>query len=200
MTASRQISRGRKVTLSDLAAIGNFIGGVAVVVSFVFLAFQLRQNTHNQRTSIAIQRTALTQELSISTISDNLEIWVRGGAADQSLTTEDVTRYQAVALMTFWLYEEHYYQRRDGMLDDERWATNINRLRAFMSLPGYRAAWRSIAELYFEAEFRRSVDEVMHAATATAEADAGVKAWKALAVEELAAARAAHDSSSRPLP
>lgn len=188
------------MTLSDLAAIGNFIGGVAVVVSFFFLAFQLRQNTHNQRTSIAIQRTALTQELSISVISNNLEIWARGGAADPTLTTEDVGRYQAIAVMTFWLFEEHYYQRRDGMLDDARWATNISRLRAFMSLPGYRAAWRSLAPLYFEAEFRRSVGEVMNEATPTVETGAGANAWKALAVEELASARSALDPSARPIP
>ncbi|MEQ1817618.1 MAG: hypothetical protein ABL871_03325 [Terricaulis sp.] len=48
------------MSLSDLAAIGSFIGGVAVVVSFGFLVFQLRQSTHNRRTSIAIQRAKAT--------------------------------------------------------------------------------------------------------------------------------------------
>ncbi len=68
------------MSLADLAAFGNFVGGIAVVVSFVFLAFQLRQSTHNQRTSIAIQRTALTQELSLSIFAQDLPVWTRGGA------------------------------------------------------------------------------------------------------------------------
>lgn len=113
------------MTLSDLAALGNFIGGIAVVVSFGFLAFQLRQSTHNQRTSIAIQRTALTQGLSLSIFAQDLPLWIRGGVADPNLTGEEIGRYQGMVLLTLWLYEEHFYQHRDGMLDPGRWATNI---------------------------------------------------------------------------
>jgi hypothetical protein len=173
--------------LSDLAAIGSFIGGVAVVVSFVFLAFQLRQSTHNQRTSIAIQRTALTQDLSLFMFTRDLELWGRGGAADPSLTDEEIGRYQALTLLAFWLFEEHYYQRRDGMLDDARWATNANRLRAFLAQPGYRAAWRALSPLYFEADFRKSADEIMHATPINHDPAAFVGAWKTLVAEELAA-------------
>ncbi len=176
------------MSLSDLAAIGSFIGGVAVVVSFVFLAFQLRQSTHNQRTSIAIQRTALTQELSLGILAHDLGLWLRGGFADPSLTDEEIARYQGVALMTFWLYEEHFYQHRDGMLDPGRWATNINRLRSFMAQPGYRAAWRAAAPIYFEADFRHSVDEIMHATPLNTDPTAFVNAWKALVAEERAKA------------
>jgi len=51
--------REPSISLSDLAAIGSFISGVAVVVSFVFLAVQLRQNARNQRAIMHIERTAL---------------------------------------------------------------------------------------------------------------------------------------------
>jgi hypothetical protein len=176
------------MSLSDLAAFGSFIGGIAVVVSFVFLAFQLRQSTHNQRTSIAIQRTALTQDLSIFIFARDLELWARGGAADPSLTDEEINRYQALALLALWLFEEHFYQHRDGMLDEGRWATNVNRLRAFMTQPGYRAAWRSIAPIYFEADFARSVDEIMNATAANADTTTFVGRWKALVTEELSKA------------
>jgi len=174
------------MSLSDLAAIGSFIGGIAVVVSFVFLAVQLRQSTHNQRTSIAIQRTALTQDLSLGVFAQDVPLWTRGGAADPSLTDEEIGRYQGIVLLTLWLYEEHFYQHRDGMLDPARWATNVNRLRAFMTAPGYRAAWRAIAPVYFEADFRRSVDEVMHATPLNTDPAAFIHTWKALVAEERA--------------
>jgi hypothetical protein len=176
------------MTLSDLAAWGNFIGGVAVVISFGFLAFQLRQSTHNQRTSIAIQRTALTQELSLSIFARDLPIWTRGNAADPSLTDEEIGRYQGIVLFTLWLYEEHFYQHRDGMLDPGRWATNINRLRAFMTQPGYRAAWRALSPVYFEADFKASVEEILHATPVSTDSNAFVNGWKALVADELAKA------------
>lgn len=176
------------MTLSDLAAFGSFIGGIAVVVSFIFLAFQLRQSTHNQRTSIAIQRTALTQELSLGLFASDLPLWARGGAVDPTLTDEEISRYQGIVLLTLWLYEEHFYQHRDGMLDPERWATNVNRLRAFMTMPGYRAAWRVIAPINFETDFRQSVDEILHATTVNDDPTAFIDAWKTLAKDELAKA------------
>ena len=176
------------MSLSDLAAIGSFIGGVAVVVSFAFLAFQLRQSTHNQRTSIAMQRAALTQELSLGIFAHDLPLWTRGGAADPSLTDEEIGRYQGIVVLTLWLFEEHFYQHRDGMLDPGRWATNINRLRTFMTSPGYRAAWRAIAPIYFEADFKRSVDEIMHTTTLNHDPAAFVSGWKTLVAEELAKA------------
>lgn len=172
------------MSLADPAALGSFIGGVAVVVSFVFLAFQLRQSTHNQRTSIAIQRTALTQELSLSIFAHDLSLWTRGGAADPTLKDEEIARYQGIVLFTLWLYEEHFYQHRDGMLDPARWATNINRLRTFMTMPGYRAAWRVLSRVYFEADFTQSVDELMRATPTDNDPAAFVGAWKAFAAEE----------------
>jgi hypothetical protein len=175
------------MSLSDLAALGNFIGGVAVVISFVFLAFQLRQSTHNQRTSIAIQRTALTQEIGIFIFTQDLPVWTRGGQADSSMTDEEIARYQGITLMMLWLYEEHFYQHRDGMLDPGRWATNVNRLRTFMTQPGYRAAWRALSPNYFEADFKASVDEIMHATPINTDPAAFVGGWKALAADELAA-------------
>ncbi len=33
------------MTLSDLASVGSLVGGLAVVVSLLFVGFQLRQNT-----------------------------------------------------------------------------------------------------------------------------------------------------------
>ena len=50
------------MSLTDLAAVGSFINGVAVLVSFVFVAYQLHENAHNQRATMHIARAALVQE------------------------------------------------------------------------------------------------------------------------------------------
>lgn len=179
------------MTLSDLAAIGDFIGGVAVVVSFGFLAVQLRQSTRNQRASIGIERAALTQNIG-QTISggDMSEIWARGSAGDTTLTSLETQRYLTHAVMTFWLYEEHFYQRRDGMLDDTRWETNLRRLRRMMAAPGYRAAWRASSE-FFASDFAKSVEDVMGETTPITDPDAFSSGWKALVADERTKAVAA---------
>src|SRR5689334_6518225 len=40
---------GTAMTLSDLAAVGSLVSGVAVLVSLVYLALQVRQSERNQR-------------------------------------------------------------------------------------------------------------------------------------------------------
>ena len=42
---SRYYHRAAEVTLQDLGNIGEFIGAIAVVISLVYLAAQIRQNT-----------------------------------------------------------------------------------------------------------------------------------------------------------
>lgn len=37
------------MSLSDLASIGSFVSGVAVLASLIYLALQVRQNTHAHR-------------------------------------------------------------------------------------------------------------------------------------------------------
>lgn len=184
------------MSLSDLAAFGDFIGGIAVVVSFIFLAIQLRQSTQNQRASVALERAALTQSIGQTIFSGEIgDLFLRGNAADPTLTTAESSRYISVALMTFWLYEEHFYLRRDGMLDDARWNTNLRRLRAMMANPGYRAAWRACAP-FFEADFAASVEDAIRETPTVADVTMFANGWKALAAGELAKATPAPVSAN----
>jgi len=51
------------MSLSDLAAIGSFISGIAVFMSFIFLSLQLRQANRNQRSLMQQSRTGRNVEI-----------------------------------------------------------------------------------------------------------------------------------------
>jgi hypothetical protein len=51
------------MSLSDLAAIGSFASGIAVVLSFIFLALQMRQANQNQKSLMQQGRTARTVDI-----------------------------------------------------------------------------------------------------------------------------------------
>jgi hypothetical protein len=59
-------------------------------------------------------------------------------------------------------YEEHFYQHRDGMIDEARWATSIRRLRSMSASPGYRAAWRVASGRMFESDFADWVNKIIN--------------------------------------
>ena len=51
MGADTKWQRGGTLTLQDLGNIGELISGIAVVISLIYLAVQIRQNTRTVRTS-----------------------------------------------------------------------------------------------------------------------------------------------------
>ena len=178
------------MSLSDLAAVGSFVSGVAVLISFVFLAVQLRQSAHNQRASVHNERATLTQDIGLAIASDKeaSELWRRGNEADPSLDAAEGNQYFVFAISAFWAYEEFFYQHQDGMIDQARWATNARRFRTMIAAPGFRAAWRVAASGYFESDFANWVEKIMREAPVTPGSSTLGRAWKEAARLELAAA------------
>ncbi len=179
------------MTLSDLASIGSFVSGIAVVFSFVFLAMQLRQNAHNQRATVHNERAALVQELVIASLSaDMMEIRARGNMGDPALDIVQSQRFLFLSLSTFRLLEEFFYQHRDGMLDEARWETNVRRVCSFLPAPGFRAAWRTLSGS-FGPDFIQWFDAMMRDVPASPDANAAVAVWKDFARQELEEAQSA---------
>jgi len=63
------------VTLQDLGDLGDFVGGVLLVVSLLYLAFQIRQNTIAQRVAAVQASVGAANDLSRAL---NLELARRG--------------------------------------------------------------------------------------------------------------------------
>lgn len=135
------------MTLSELASLGSFVSGVAVVFSFVFLALRTHQSARNQRAIIHNERTRLVQDLTVQSFGtyEGAQTMLRGNAADVSLDTAQARQYLAMLLSVLRLFEEFYYQHRDGMMDEARWHSNSLRMHGFLAVPGMRAAWRTHA-------------------------------------------------------
>ena len=110
---------------------------------------------------------------------------LRGNAADVSLDSAQSRQYLAMLLSVFRLFEEFYYQYRDGMMDEARWHSNTLRMHGFLAVPGMRAAWRTHA-LTFGSDFRAWMDAILHKAAADPRAADVVTTWKQFCGEELA--------------
>lgn len=178
------------MSLADLAALGSFISGVAVVITLVILILQMRQASRNQRATMHFQRLAVVQDASIAIMSNPelSSLQIRGGTGDASMPVEMVMQYLVLTRSIFRLFEEFFYQHRDGMLDDVRWATNVRRFRMFSTAPGFRAAWRTEASSY-EKDFAAWVESVFLEVTATPRPVAQVDVWHERVKEELSKAR-----------
>ena len=147
------------MTLSDLAAIGSFISGVAVVVTLVFLLLQMRQNTQAVRAAASQAHAANFQQILTPIIEDGeVARLFRIGIGDvEKLTDDERTRFLLICSGIFRFYEAARLQWRHGQLDDGHWCSVDTQLREIIRYSGIQTFW-SMRRDWHSPEFRAWVE------------------------------------------
>jgi hypothetical protein len=113
------------MTLADIASIGSLVSGVAVLISVVYLAAQVRQNTASLQRAEAneTQNQASVFRSSIVNNRDVAEFWTTGLKADGVLDEVDELRFQTLATEQFW-WSYHLWDREQrGIMPKGSWTT-----------------------------------------------------------------------------
>ena len=147
--------------IEALGNIGDFIGGIGVVVTLLYLALQIRQNSRSVRSASAQAMLAsLSQTLNaIGTSRDASRVFATGQLEPDSLNEEEATQFAHLILGWFRVVEQAFYQHRLGGLDTDLWNGYVAQLSSFMQSPGVQRWWSVRAPL-FHAEFREFIDEL----------------------------------------
>jgi hypothetical protein len=148
--------------LTQLANLGEFIGGLAVLVTLLYLAVQMRNSAREQKTSTL--RDA-TRELGtiIQALGDTEEkagIWLKGVVGFDTMSSSDRFRFNVVATYFVRLFENIYYQNRDGRIDLEVWSGFSSQIHDFAGYPGVQAWWGTRRHWYGES-FRSFLESHM---------------------------------------
>ena len=138
------------MSLSDLAALGSFISGFAVLVSLVFLYFQLRQIGAQVKQAEKNQQAAIRQGRSNRAVEIQLECTDAGVAeavskglrADEDMTTTQLDQFNWWMRAACYHMDDSYYQHEDGLLSDLAFQSFEASVRSWVSLPGWRVGWR----------------------------------------------------------
>lgn len=145
--------------IENLGNIGDFIGGVGVVVTLIYLATQIRQNTRSLRlssiqqvmgTSVSVNQTASTGPIPITLAKLGM---------GERLTEGEYAQY----LMYIWAMLTHhwqvYYQFQNGMIDQSVFDAYVARLNVILSTSLSRAIWRTHVKSSFPVDFQEFVSE-----------------------------------------
>jgi hypothetical protein len=136
------------MSLEDLGNIGEFVAAIAVIVSLVYLAVQIRQNTRTVRASTyqaVLDYSSRAVELVLA--NPHLERVYRVGRRDPSQLTEDERpQFRMLIAQFLTVYETMFLQYRCGILDEEYWSRRLGALTNLFSQPGIREYWLSVRE------------------------------------------------------
>jgi hypothetical protein len=149
------------MSLSDLASVGSFISGVAVLISFGFLALQLRQGNVNQRALIQMGRNAGIIDVIYRRLDPRLQaVLLRGNRGDASMSPDEIDAYLQMNYGAFLNFENTYLQAAAGTIHPGAWETSRSRLRNLLAAPGYRVCWKKW-RANFRSDFAEIVDQLV---------------------------------------
>jgi hypothetical protein len=129
--------------LKKMALVAEVLGGVGIIISILYLAYEVSQNSESMQLShhltLSDQYLALRQSLSEE--ADLAKIMVKGSADFSALEPFERLQFEAY-LTSFWdIWENAHYMFDTGRIDPGTW-TNWNRALCLrIASEGSAAAW-----------------------------------------------------------
>jgi hypothetical protein len=127
---------------------GEFVGAIAVVVTLIYLAIQVRDgkkateaNTRSIRAqSIHAVNQGVASNISNITRADSA-LFATGLTGYAELSFEDRTRFAQLMTGIYLSIDAMFWLREEDSLPDGIWRREINGLKAWLQTPGGLAVW-----------------------------------------------------------
>ena len=138
--------------IMELGAIGELVGGVAVVASLIFVGLQVRQSNRQAREDAAREIQGQYDRLFETVITDPKarEMWTVaiGGAIGgnlrnpANLAPDDLAVFVMLMARVWQQTENHYRAWQSGTLEDSQWAKLRPFIRIHLNSEPARDMWR----------------------------------------------------------
>ena len=132
--------------IMELGAIGELVGGIAVVGSLLFVGIQIRSNTNQLRATanFEAEHSWVTLNEKVALHRDvcafvDQALGSREGL--DSLDRVDRRRLQFLFRATLQRSEAQFFLAQNGLMDKDLWTTRRTWLRGFLASPSGRAMW-----------------------------------------------------------
>jgi hypothetical protein len=149
------------MTLFELGAIGELVGGIGIIVSLVYVGFQIRQSAQASRAETVQSFTAQYTEVMLhATEKDFRDIWWRGRSGLKHLKESEIVAFFAYFTAIMRIYEGFFFQEQDGSFDSRVFKSWMVQLTDIFSSEGLREFWE-IRKRYFATEFIEFVETLI---------------------------------------
>jgi hypothetical protein len=151
------------LTLEDFGNLGDFVGGLAVIATLLYLAVQIRQNTRILRTSAEQTADPIAAIANIAQSPENAAVYHRGLANPSELSDEERTHFYLLMASSFYVLHQGYRAYQLGTQTAETWQWQSRALRFYVAQAGVRTWWRKQGHALFppESDFSAVVDSEM---------------------------------------
>ena len=140
------------MTIQDLGSIGEFVAAIATLVTLVYLALQIRQNTRTVRATSSLSFAQLSQGFSAMLITDEkVARLYRLGLKDSSQFGEDqAVQFDALMITVFRDFQNNFQHYRKSQLDEDEWEVFARNILWNFRQPGVQQWWQSRRVMFIE--------------------------------------------------
>ena len=146
-----------------VGAVSELVGAVAVLVSLLYLASQIRQGTATTRVQTVQHLLTSDTASADSMIAGPLPEILSKLEAGERLTPSEVSAYTLYMRGRVTEAWQVFYQRQNGMIEDEVAAALLGRFEYFARTSLFRAVWPRNLKVGFPEEFQEYVEKVIEA-------------------------------------
>jgi hypothetical protein len=152
-----------------IGAIGDFVGGLAVVFTLIYIAFQVRQNSkqmdQNSRALAASTHYAAGEGFNkwfalIAQDEALANLW-RQGLAGETLNPADRLRFRSMATMLFTTLENNFHQFQLGSHSRNTLQIGKRGWVSLLSSPGGSYWWKKQGRQSFTPEFVEAIETIV---------------------------------------
>ncbi len=158
------------MTITELGALGEFVGAIGVVITLIYLAFQIRQNTTQLKQNESIAKAAAVNNSNIAlrhtrqaifTSEEVSKLFVSGNTDWGSLSDLELVRYRFMIQNITDVMLDIYSQTLETNFSPENWETQgVNLVRRILDTDGGRWFWENYQENY-PRSFREEVERIL---------------------------------------
>ena len=151
------------MTLSDLGDLGDFLGGIGVIATLIYLAIQIRRNTMAVRSTSLDSAYAAHMEFQRTVWSDKElnKLWFDGLLGRGELPDADRERFLFMLISCARLWEGAYFKVHEGSLESKAWAGLNEELSGVFAFPGVQPYWTEFVRGMCSEEFADFVDSAV---------------------------------------
>lgn len=131
------------MTFNELGNIGEFVSSIAVLISLIYLAIQVRKSAEAAQTStyhsIVSDFGQMNQVMAAEPDLSFLYVTALESFAD--LEPSEKARISQLFYLTFRSFENMFYQRKKGYLEDDVWIGWKKLMVSYFQRPGFQIWW-----------------------------------------------------------
>jgi len=128
-------------------AISSAIGAAGVIVTIVYLAYQIRHNT--QSIEGQTEQALMTLEKEVySMIVEYASVYRRGTSDMSDLDADEALQFEFIVAAEMSLVYSAFVQHRRKLISDEVWIAYVNGVQVQLENQGYNQAWANLRNGY----------------------------------------------------